>query len=333
MAALTAALAVLVGAGGAWLGAGETATPMATESVLVPLEPASLTAPAPAPPTDPIETAGPLDDDPVELAPWAPSVSLGLTFEPPAWRRFAVPAPLVAEGTPAIAILIDDMGVARAWSRRAVALPGPLTLAYLPHAPDLAAQAEAARRAGHELMLHMPMEPDDAAEDPGPAPLLTGLDEAELIRRAVAMLDSFSGYVGVNNHMGSRFTRDADAMRTVLAEVKARGLLFVDSRTAPGSTGERVARELDVPVVRRDIFIDDEDTEIAAQLAALEALARERGLAVAIAHPRPPTLDALEAWLPEAVARGVVLVPVSAAVARAQGIGLAAAREEGASDE
>ena len=339
--AAAAALAVAVLAGGAWLVAGESppARPVATQAVAVALE-ASLPQPEPAvesvaEPTIPaVAEAAPEDDppgdDPMDLAPWAASVGVEPAEELPAWRRFALPAPMVPEDAPAIAILIDDMGMARAWSDRAVELPGPLTLAFFPHAPDLAAQIDAARRAGHEIMLHMPMEPDDTAEDPGPEPLLTGLDDVELRRRAVAMLDSATGYVGVNNHMGSRFTRDAAALGTVLAEVAARGLLFVDSRTAPGSLGERVARELGIPAIRRDVFIDNEadDSEIAAQLAALEALARAQGFAVGIAHPRPRTLDALAAWLPEAVGRGVVLVPVSAVVARSQDLERLAAQKE-----
>ena len=320
-----AALAVAVVVGGAWLVAGESppAAPVATQAVAVALE-ALPPRPEPAPEDDP------QGDDPIDLAPWAASVGVELAEDLAAWRRFAVAAPTVPEGAPAIAILIDDMGEARAWSDRAVALPGPLTLAFFPHAPDLAAQVDAARRAGHEIMLHMPMEPDDVAEDPGPEPLLTGLDEVELRRRAVAMLDSFTGYVGVNNHMGSRFTRDAAALGTVLAEVAARGLLFVDSRTAPGTLVERVAGELGIPAIRRDVFIDNQadDGEIAAQLAELEALARARGFAVGIAHPRPRTLDALAAWLPEAVGRGVVLVPISAIVARGQGLDRMAARED-----
>lgn len=256
--------------------------------------------------------------EPLDLIPWTPSVGPGEaaeTAEPPAWRRYSLAAPAIPEGAPVIALVIDDMGEARGWSMAAVALPGPLTMAFFPHAPDLHAQVRAARAAGHELMLHMPMEPDDEGENPGPEPLILGLGEAELDRRVTAMLDSFPGYVGVNNHMGSRFTRDRAAMERVLAHVRERGLLFVDSRTAADSVGERVARALDIPTVRRDVFIDNEPGEIAARLAELEAVARENGFAVGIAHPRPATIDALEAWLPAALERGVVLAPISAIIA------------------
>jgi polysaccharide deacetylase 2 family uncharacterized protein YibQ len=267
----------------------------------------------------------------LDLIPWAPSVAPPADDEKiddtPAWRRFAVAPPAAAEGAPMIALLIDDMGEALAWTQRAMALPGPLTMSFFPHAEDLAEQAEAARAAGHEVMLHLPMQPDDDGEDPGPNPLILGLDEIELDRRIMAMLDSFTGYVGVNNHMGSRFTRDWSAMEQVLGRVGQRGLLFVDSRTAAESVGESVARDLKVPALRRDVFIDHDGdpVEIAKRLAELETLARERGFAIGIAHPRPQTMDALEAWLPQAVARGIVLAPISAVIGRGQGVNFAAA--------
>ena len=265
--------------------------------------------------------------EPLDLIPWAPSADSGEAADiPPAWRRYSLAAPIAPEGAPVIALLIDDMGEARSWSMRAVALPGPLTMAFFPHAPELDAQVAAARAAGHELMLHMPMEPDDEMENPGPDPLILGLDEVELDRRVTAMLDSFTGYVGINNHMGSRFTRDWAAMEMVLAHVRERGLLFVDSRTAADSVGQSVARTLDIPTVRRDVFIDNDPGEITARLAELEALARESGFAVGIAHPRPATLRALETWLPAALERGVVLAPISAIVGLGGDMSFAAAR-------
>ena len=99
-----------------------------------------------------------------------------------AWERHAV-AMAALPDRPMIAIVIDDMGLHRANSNRAVALPGPLTLAYMAYADDLAVKVDAGRAAGHEILVHVPMEPLNGAEDPGPNALLTGLDDAELLRR------------------------------------------------------------------------------------------------------------------------------------------------------
>ncbi len=235
---------------------------------------------------------------------------------PPAWRRYAALAPDFA-GRPAIAIVIDDVGHdPRRQAERLRRLPGPVTLAMLPYGYELRRLSRMFRKAGHEVLVHLPMEPSDAAYDPGPNALLTSLDRTELARRIGWNLGQFDGYVGINNHMGSRFTADAGGMGMVMAEVKKRGLLFLDSWTTGSSVGDSMARRLEVPRARRDIFIDNEvDVDkVLAQLAVTERLARRRGYAIAIGHPHDETLTALERWLPGAQERGFVLVPVSAII-------------------
>ncbi|MFC5355371.1 divergent polysaccharide deacetylase family protein [Azospirillum himalayense] len=268
--------------------------------------------PVPAPPPPPALTPKPVVAMlPPPVAPLEPpKVAPGS----PLWKKNALPfrAP---PGKPAIAIVIDDMGVDRKRSNRAVSLPAPLTLAWLPYAHELPAQARAARAAGHELMLHLPMEPSGSA-DPGPQALRVSLDKGEILRRTKAALDSFDGYVGVNNHMGSRFTADSAAMTPVLGEIARRGLLWLDSRTTAKSAGLTLARELQMPFAGRDIFLDNEMTvsAVRGQLAKTEQVARKQGYAIAIGHPHDATIDALASWMPEVQKRGFVLVPVSAVV-------------------
>ncbi len=291
-----------------------------------PREPDAAPAPAPAPQVTeapapvPVPTPPPppaLTPKPVVAMlppPVAPLEPPKVAPGSPLWKKNALPfrAP---PGKPAIAIVIDDMGVDRKRSNRAVSLPAPLTLAWLPYAHELPAQARAARAAGHELMLHLPMEPSGSA-DPGPQALRVSLDKGEILRRTKTALDSFDGYVGVNNHMGSRFTADHAAMAPVLGEIARRGLLWLDSRTTAKSAGLTIARELQMPFAGRDIFLDNEMTvpAVRAQLARTEQVARRQGYAIAIGHPHDATIDALASWMPEVQKRGFVLVPVSAVV-------------------
>jgi polysaccharide deacetylase 2 family uncharacterized protein YibQ len=234
-----------------------------------------------------------------------------------AWQRNAI-AFSDDRRRPLIVVVIDDMGVDRSRSRRVVELPRPLTLSYLPYARDLAEQATAARSRGHELMLHLPMEPLSGGVDPGPNALLTSLSLDMIRRRTVAALDSFSGFVAVNNHMGSRFTTWRPGVEASLREMKARGLAFLDSRTHADSVGGLVAEELGMPNVDRHVFLDDVMTAEAVrrQLAETEALAIRQGFAIAIGHPHDVTIQALAEWLPGLSGKGFSLGPISAAIRR-----------------
>ena len=253
----------------------------------------------------------------------APPLPEATTANHSAWQRFAVPVANL--GTrPMIAVVLDDLGLNRTGTRRAIALPGPLTLSFMTYAEDLGRMAGQARAAGHELMLHVPMEPRDASYDPGPNVLGSDLPDAELARRLDWGLERFDGFVGVNNHMGSRFTASPRGMAAVMGALRSRGLLFLDSVTSPASVGAAMARHAGVAYAERDIFLDNEWSDraaIARQFAQLEAVALRRGSAIGIAHPHRATLDVLARWLPQARARGFAIVPVSAIVRHRLGIG------------
>jgi uncharacterized protein len=235
----------------------------------------------------------------------------------PAWRRYAVPA-VAPMGRPLIAIVIDDVGVNRRNAPLVAELPAPVTIAYMTYAENLPKLSAEARARGHEIMLHFPMEPMDQGVDAGPNALLTELDAAELRRRLNWGLDRFEGYVGVNNHMGSRFTAWEPGMALVMEELRRRGLLFLDSRTIAESVGARTAERHAVPHANRDVFLDNEQESGAVheQLAKLEQVARQRGSAIGIGHPHDGTIAALAEWLPSLQAKGFALVPVSTIVER-----------------
>jgi polysaccharide deacetylase 2 family uncharacterized protein YibQ len=235
------------------------------------------------------------------------------------WRKNAVPFTDL-NSRPLVAIVIDDVGLDRPRSKRAWELPGPLTMSFLPYAKDLRDQARAARARGHELFLHLPMEPTGRA-DPGPNALLVSLSDAEIKQRTAAALDSFDGYVGVNNHMGSRFTTFRPGMETVLRQFKGRGLMFLDSRTTAQSVGDQLAQEMGVPSIVRHVFLDDDESleSVRRKLAEAEAVARRQGFVVAIGHPHEATLQALGEWLPGLQAKGMTLAPATAVLRKRNG--------------
>ena len=243
---------------------------------------------------------------------------------PPTWRRHAVPVAKPFEG-PVIALVIDDLGLNRPNTRRTIELPGPLTLALMTYAETLQEFADKARSNGHELLVHFPMAPRDPRYDPGPNALRAELGKEELARRLAWGLSRFEGYVGVNNHMGSGFTSSIPGMAQVMVELKARGLLYLDSLTIPGAVGAPLADRLGVPFAVRDVFIDNDHQDRAAirrQLQQLERVALRRGAAIGIGHPHNATLEELAVWLPEVEKRGFTLVPVSALMRTPKGLAL-----------
>lgn len=223
-------------------------------------------------------------------------------------------------GAPLIAIVLDDMGPNKENTERALKLPPSVTFAFLPYAKDVAVLAAQAKGKGHELLVHVPMEPAGAVE-PGPHALRVTDAPEKILEELRWNLSQLSGYVGINNHMGSRFTADETSMRIVVGELKTRKLLLLDSRTTKDTQAAPIAQQAGVPSLSRDVFLDNEEGsgEVTRELERLEKLAREKGSAVAIGHPHPATLDVLQKWLPQAEKRGIKLVPLTQVLKFRQG--------------
>lgn len=230
----------------------------------------------------------------------------------PDWQRYAALSTETGEA-PIIAIVIDDLGHSEREFARVLSLGVTMTLAFLPYTERAPEFARYAREKGFEILVHMPMEPMDSSADPGPNALLIDLSEDDLKRRLAHNLSRFSGFVGINNHMGSKFSQHRWAMSLVLAELESRGLLYLDSVTVATTVGVSLAEASRMPHASRDVFIDSlaDQNFIEGQLKLLERVARNSGRAVAIAHPRAETIDALESWLPKAHKRGFRFVPIS----------------------
>ncbi|MBT3793368.1 MAG: divergent polysaccharide deacetylase family protein [Rhodospirillales bacterium] len=232
----------------------------------------------------------------------------------PAWQRYAAKFHVI-QGLPLVAVVIDDLGLNGKRTEQAIALPNAVTLSFLPYGKSLRNLTAVARERGHEILVHVPMEPSSKTQNPGTNPLLVGLGDDEIRKRLDWALSQFTGYIGVNNHMGSRFTSDRRAISVVMDELKRRELMFLDSRTSGKTIAAKVAAKINLPVVSRHIFLDDEHSpgyeNVVSNLRLLEAVARREGSAIAIGHPHRETFRALEKWAPELRARGIQLVPLS----------------------
>lgn len=218
---------------------------------------------------------------------------------------------------PLVAIVIDDIGYDRQIADQMLSLDAPLTFSVLPYGPFSQRFAAEARAKGHEIMLHLPMEPNEfPAVNPGPGALLTQMSPDELIGQLNADLDQLPGLKGVNNHMGSGISKSSERMRQVFSILKKRGLYYIDSRTTAETVARPSAQLLKLPFAERDIFIDhfpDDEAFIRSQLKKLIQRAQQQGYAVGIAHPHGVTHRLLSEYLPQ-LKQKVELVPASMVV-------------------
>ena len=115
--------------------------------------------------------------------------------------------------------------------------------------------------------------------------------------------------VGINNHMGSRFTQNRAAIKTFMGLIRNGEMFFLDSRTSQNSVGFSTAREMGIKTAKRNVFLDNvRDTgKIKVQLGKLLDIAERQGSAIAIGHPYPETLKALEGLSREINRRAMVV--------------------------
>ncbi len=213
-----------------------------------------------------------------------------------------------------IAIVIDDFGYDIKRLRRLFELDAELAVAVLPHLRYSKASAEEAHQRGWEVLLHLPMEPENSAvNNPGQGALYTSMDSAELQQTLSFDLDNVPHVTGVNNHMGSKATADERLMRVVLEAMDERGLFFLDSRTSAKSVAGSLAASMGIRGGVRNIFLDNtrDRDYIRGQVDELVRMARRTGSAIAIGHPYTETLDVLEEMLPQLIKNGVEVVRLS----------------------
>jgi uncharacterized protein len=226
------------------------------------------------------------------------------------------PMGILTSDRPKIAILLGGMGLNAKLTQQAVRdLPGDVSFAFAPYGKDLQQQVDQARAQGHEVLLQLPMEPVGyPAKNPGPRTLLAEAGEAENRESLHWHMSRFSGYVGITNFMGGRFLTVPKSLKPVLAEMKKRGLVFLEDATVPLSSTAALAKATGLPARRAHLVIDaDPDpASIAAALKQLETEAQSNGIAIGTGAGLEVTIDAISEWAKELDDKGIVLVPVSA---------------------
>ena len=226
-----------------------------------------------------------------------------------------------AAGAPArIALIVGGLGLTANLTAEALRIrPAETSLAFAPYGRNLEYWTEKARTDGHEYFLQMPMEPFDYPDnDPGPHTLLTSLRAGENIQRKRWVMGRITGYAGIINFKGAKFTASESHTIGMLKEAQTRGLLFIDDGTSPRSLAPRLAQSIGHESLVVDVTIDaDPRPEAIGQaLARLESIAQERGFAVGSASILPISLSSLSSWVEQLENRGIVLVPATSLAVR-----------------
>ncbi|MGF1724521.1 divergent polysaccharide deacetylase family protein [Photobacterium nomapromontoriensis] len=210
-----------------------------------------------------------------------------------------------------LAIIIDDLGY-RAMPPALSALPSEVSISILPGTPFDAAISQLARKQQRDILLHMPMEPSRNVSLEH-ATLTRSMTKETLQLTLQQALNRIPDIIAVNNHMGSALTQDPTAMGWVMDVLAHQGLSFLDSRTSAQSVAFEQAISHQVPVLRRDVFLDHFRSEafVKQQLTLAAKHAKRHGYAIAIGHPYPVTLTTIKQQLPSLAAQGITLVRLS----------------------
>lgn len=221
--------------------------------------------------------------------------------------------PFKSDGRPRVALIVGGLGLNPAATRAAILqLPAEVTLSFVPYAQGLQNWIDLARANGHEVLLEIPMEPQDYPDnDPGPQTLLAEAPGPETVKKLDWLLSRASGYFGVCNYLGQKFVASDNGMSAFLGELKARGLAFLDDGSARRRTGG-------VPRASADSIVDDQLSAdaIARQLTVLEQTAKAKGSALGSGFAYPVTVEVAARWAAGLSQRGLQLAPASAVTRR-----------------
>lgn len=213
---------------------------------------------------------------------------------------------------PKIAIVLDDWGYNINNLNLAGDIKYPLTAAVLPNLQFSRKVCEALHAQGKEIILHLPMEPNEVyrlEEDT----ILTSLNADSTKKILKRDLESLKYAKGVSNHMGSRVTANEKVMVIIFNELKRKHLYFLDSFVSSKTICQDLARKMNLPFAKRDVFLDNigNPDYIRGQILKLKLKAKAYGRAIGIGHDRKTTLMVLSEMMPALAKEGYEFVVVS----------------------
>ena len=206
-------------------------------------------------------------------------------------------SPLAVAGK--LAIVIDDIGYRAREDDAIYNLPKEVSVAIIPVAPYATARANKAYAQKRDILIHLPMQPQNSAQLIEAGALFVGMGEDKVACLIESARMQVPYAIGLNNHMGSKATTDRQTMQYLMKALSAQQLFFLDSKTAGNSVAAKVAKEFGIKALERHIFLDDSDAleDVKRQFQQAISYARKNGLAIMIGHPRKHSIAVLERGL------------------------------------
>ncbi len=227
-----------------------------------------------------------------------------------------------------LAVIIDDLGNEMGGTEEILKLPVKITVAVMPFMRTTEQDARRAHEQGHDVLIHLPMEPKQGKPEwLGPGAILSSMTDEEVRKKVEEAIDNVPFAKGINNHMGSKITGDERIMAVILEVCRERGLFFVDSKTNYWSVTAQVSEKKGLPQLYNDIFLDDVNSprHITGQLHKVQELLDRKGKCVAIGHVGVKgeiTASTLLQQIPGFQDRGVKFIGISELAEEQRGPGL-----------
>jgi len=165
-------------------------------------------------------------------------------------------------------------------------------------------------------LIHVPMEPIGyPSVNPGKNAVLVQHGEAQIVKMLDGFIADLPDAIGINNHMGSLATTDADIMQVVMNTLKKHNKAFLDSRTTNVSVAYQTAQKSHIRAFRNDLFLDSPNisqSTMDAKLNQIIQMSASNKHIIAITHcHNEDKLDYLKSFISRLKKAGFSLVPLS----------------------
>ena len=213
-----------------------------------------------------------------------------------------------------ISIIITGLGNNTEALKRVESFPSAINLGYTPYSPNITSHLNEVTSKGHEIYVLVPFEPQNyPLDDPGPLVILKSEHNKANPNRLNSILTKYTNISGVYSDIGEKFTSSAEELAPILETIAAKEISFIYGNGNKNEIFNGLTTSYDNKVAFMDILLDHEINErkIREQLVALEALARDRSIAIAYIRPYPISLSILEEWIKTLNNKGIILVPAS----------------------